>query len=168
MPDGAGDGRTGARVSGQGESGMPERPLADVLHQVGQVAAIADDDGAQFPPQRMVRHDAEVAADVGDDGADRAAADLGGDLLGCGHPRVKPGDKGIVDGGGVGRVALGGGRRGRVRRGRGVQAGGVADDPGFECLGTEEAAGDAREDQGDIAAPNGWGLLRNVVARCLP
>ena len=137
---------------------MPERPLADVLHQAGQVAAIADDDGAQFPPQRMVRHDAEVPADVGDDGADRAAADPGCDLLGCGHPRVKPGDKGIVDGGGVGgwRLAVGGRA---LRRGRGVQAGGVADDPGFECLGAEEAAGDVREDHGDICGAERVGVV---------
>jgi len=32
----------------------------------------------------MIRPDAEVAADVGDDGADGATADLGGDLLGRG------------------------------------------------------------------------------------
>ena len=36
------------------------------------------------------------------------------------------------------------------RRGLGVQSGGVADYPGFERLGTEEAAGDAREEQGDV------------------
>ena len=30
-----------------------------------------------------------------------------------------------------------------------------ADDPGFERLGTEEAAGDAREEQGDVAGAEG-------------
>ena len=40
-----------------------------------------DDGQPQFPPQRMVRHDAEITADIGDDGADRPAADLGGNLL---------------------------------------------------------------------------------------
>jgi hypothetical protein len=40
-----------------------------------------DDDPAQFPPKGMARHDAEIAADIGDDRADRPAADLGGDLL---------------------------------------------------------------------------------------
>ena len=44
------------------------------------------------------------------------------------------------------------------RRGLGVQPGGVADDPGFECLGTEQAAGDAREDQGDIAGAERVGV----------
>ena len=33
----------------------------------------------------MARHYAEVAANVGDYGADRATADLGGDLLGRGQ-----------------------------------------------------------------------------------
>jgi hypothetical protein len=37
------------------------------------------------------------------------------------------------------------------RRGRGVRPGGAADQPGFECLGTEQAAGDAREDKRDVA-----------------
>jgi hypothetical protein len=53
----------------------------DFPPQPGQVAAVAEDDGAQVPPQRMGRHDAEIAADVGDDGADRPATDLGGDLF---------------------------------------------------------------------------------------
>jgi hypothetical protein len=41
----------------------------------------------QFAPQRVAWQDAEIAADVGDDGADRPAADLGGDLLGGGQVR---------------------------------------------------------------------------------
>jgi len=40
-------------------------------------------------------------------------------------------------------------------RGLGVQPDGVADYPGFERLGTEEAAGDAREDQGDVPGAEG-------------
>ena len=130
-------------------------PIDDVLHQVGQVAVVANDEMAQLPPQRMVRRDAEVAADVGDDGADRTATDLVGDLLGRGYRRVRPGDKGR--GGGFGGPGGGaGGWRSAVggsawRRGLGVQFGGCADDPGFERLGTEKAAGDAREDQSDVA-----------------
>ena len=60
-------------------------------------------------------------------------------------------------GGGSGgrRLAVGGSAR---RRGLGVQPGGLADDPGFECLGTEQAAGDAREDQGDIAGAERVGV----------
>ena len=51
-------------------------------------------------------------------------------------------------GGSRGRRSAVGGRT--WRRGLGVQSGGVADYPGFERLGTEEAAGDAREEQGDV------------------
>jgi hypothetical protein len=74
----------------------------------------------QFAPQRMARHDAEIAADVGDDGADRATAYLGSDLLRRrqADPRVYPriksggGDKGLAEGGGVGGPGGGGsGRR---------------------------------------------------------
>jgi hypothetical protein len=61
---------------------------------------MADDDQLQFPPQRVVRHDAEIATDVGDDGADRAAADLGCDLLGRGQAgnsmRLSPSGKWIT------------------------------------------------------------------------
>ncbi len=60
-------------------------PLDDVLDQGGEVAAVYDDGPLQFAPQRIGRHDAEIAADIGEDGADGAAADLGGDLLGGGQ-----------------------------------------------------------------------------------
>jgi hypothetical protein len=134
-----------------------KRPIEDVLHQIGQVAAVADDEFAQLRPQRMVRHDAEIATDIGDDGADRAAADLSGDLLGRGqgHPRVEPGRAGSLGGLGGGRgqrSAVGGSTWGR---GPGVQLDGCADDPGFEQLGTKEAVCDAREDQGDVGG-GGW------------
>src|ERR1700727_1978882 len=114
----------------------------------------------------MARHDAEVAADVGNDGPDGATADLDRDLLGCGQAesRVKRGDKRLTRGGGVG-----GSRRPRSaagvptgRRGFGVQSGGVADDPGFERLGPQQTAGDAREDQGDVT---GAELVRIVPER---
>lgn len=97
----------------------------------------------------MIRPDAEVAADVGNDGADGAAADLGGDLLGRGQAEF---------GSGPGRGETGG-RRSMTGsawpRGLGIQTRGCADDPGFERLGTEEAAGDARQDQGDVAGAEG-------------
>jgi hypothetical protein len=57
----------------------------DVLHQSNQAAAVADDRQLQLPRQRMARHDAEIAADVRENGADRPPADLGGDLLGRGQ-----------------------------------------------------------------------------------
>jgi hypothetical protein len=48
---------------------------------------MAEDDGAQVPPQGMGRHDAEIAADVGDDGTDRPATHLGGNLFLGGQAR---------------------------------------------------------------------------------
>ena len=73
--------------------------------------------------------------------------------------RDEPSGRGVGGSGGGGsggrRLAVGGSaRRRRARR----PAGGVADDPGFECLGTEQAAGDAREDQGDIAGAERVGV----------
>jgi hypothetical protein len=55
-------------------------------------------------------------------------------------------------GGAAGRAGGDWHRRGaRGGRGCGVQPGGVADQPGFECLGAEQAAGDARENLRDVA-----------------
>jgi hypothetical protein len=48
---------------------------------------VQDDGRIQLPPQRMVRHDAEIAADIDKHGADRPAADFGGDLLRRGQAR---------------------------------------------------------------------------------
>src|SRR5690348_15899647 len=56
-----------------------EHASAYVHDDVGEVAAIERDGVADFDPESRVdvaRHDAEIAADVGDDGTDRAAADL--------------------------------------------------------------------------------------------
>ena len=43
----------------------------------GEVAAVLDDAPGELPPQRVARDDAEVATDIGDDGANRAAATRG-------------------------------------------------------------------------------------------
>src|SRR6185437_8876907 len=67
----------GRRCAGRIESTQAHRPVEDVAEQIGAAAAMADDDEIQFAPQRVVRHDAEIAADVGDDDAERAAADRG-------------------------------------------------------------------------------------------
>ena len=109
---------------------------------------MSDDDKAQFPPQRMARHDAEVTTDVGDDGADRPAADLGGDLRRGGQASEA-------------RVRLGGGGRGgrpgcarpglrRSSRGRRIQTVGAADKPCLQRVGAVQAAGDASEDQRNV------------------
>ena len=52
-------------------------PLACVLEEGGEVAAVLDDAPGELPPQRVARDDAEVATDIGDDGANRAAATRG-------------------------------------------------------------------------------------------
>ena len=162
--EGAGDCRDAAgQAGGQDEAGRSNARSTRSITEIGQVAAIANDEIAHLRPQRMARRDAEVAANVGDDGADRATADLGGDLLGRGQADL--GRAGGV-GGSRGRRSAVGGRT--WRRGLGVQSGGVTDDPGFERLGTEEAAGDAREEQCDVTGAERGGLIRSVVASCLP
>ena len=107
-PVGTGAGNCGGGAGDLAPRGGRERKrlIEDVLHQAGEAAAVSDDDKAQFPPQRMARHDAEVTTDVGDDGADRPAADLGGDLRRGGQA-------------GEARVRLG---RWRARRVAGVRA----------------------------------------------
>jgi hypothetical protein len=115
----------------------------------------------------VVRPDAEFAAYIGDDGADRAAANLGGDLLW----RWQAGDAGIGIAGAPGR-GWGGTR---LARWRGADGGkprflllGSVDEPGLERCGAMQALGDAREDQRDIDLAEGPRDGREVVAavRC--
>ena len=124
------------------------------------IAAVLVDGAVQFAPQRMGRVDAEVAADVGEDGADGLTAHLGGDLVWCGQLR----EMGIY----VGGLDLGLGRRRRLgiaperaaRRapvrcrgfglGFGVEAAGGAADLILEEAGALQALCDAREDDGDV------------------
>jgi hypothetical protein len=56
-------------------------PLEHLPEEAGEAAAVQHDRQTKFPPQRMVRHDAEITADIGDDGADWPAADLRGNLF---------------------------------------------------------------------------------------
>jgi hypothetical protein len=129
----------------------------DLLHEAGEVAAVEHDGLAQFAPQRMARQDAEITADVGEDGADRAAA----------HHRVKPGGKPCRDllrcwqagerritrlaalDGGLRHTRLVCGWRG-LWPARGVEAGGVADEAFFQDLRALQALGDAGEDQRNV------------------
>ena len=94
----------------------------------------------------MARRDAEITADIGDDGADRPTADLCGDLLGRGQVSE------IVSLTDVGSCSA---RRALRRSARGlgfrVKPGGAVNEPGFECVGPVQATGDAREDQRNIA-----------------
>ena len=60
-----------------------ERLVDEVAQQAHEAAAVLDDELLHVPPKRVAGQDAEIAADIGDDGTDRATADFGGDLL-CG------------------------------------------------------------------------------------
>ena len=64
-----------------------EGPVDEVRHQAGIAAAVPDHGQTHVVPQRMARQDAEVATDIGDDSADRPAADFGRDLLRGGQVR---------------------------------------------------------------------------------
>ena len=122
---------------------------ACVHEQCGKAAVVGDDGDGDLMPQRMSRHDPEVPTDIGDNGADRTAANLGGDLAG----RGQPGDARVGRAGaaprrpGSARLAKGwrayGNRRGRYARE-------AADQPGLERGGAMQAAGDARQDLRDV------------------
>ena len=124
-------------------------PVEDVPEQGGEIAAVADDRVGEFPPQRVARHDPEVATDIGENGAGRAAADLGRDVPG----RGQTGDAWFARGGAA-VLGLGGARLARGWGGQGGRCGrfadGAADQPGLERGGAKQAAGDAREDFADI------------------
>ena len=90
-------------------------PIGDVPEQGGEIAAVADDGRGKFSPQRVARHDPEVATDIGENGASRAAADLGRDVPG----RRQTGDAWIVRGGAA-VLGLGGARLARGWGGQGV------------------------------------------------
>ncbi len=69
-------------VSGEEDA----QPLVQVVEEAGETAAIHPDGVVDFVPERpveMAGRNAEIAADIDDDGADGAAA----------HHRVEPGGK---------------------------------------------------------------------------
>ena len=103
----------------------------------------------RFPPQRIARHDPEVATDIGENGADPATADLGRDVPGG----AQTGDAQFARGGAF-VLGLGGARLARGWGGQGGQRGrladGAADQPGLERGGAKQATGDAREDFSDV------------------
>ena len=141
--------------------------VEDVFHQSGQAAAMADDDQLQFPPQRMARHDAEVASDVSDDGADRASADLGCDLLG----RGQEGEIGLVVSVGMAAARAGGDwRREGARGGAGARSGRAA--LRISLASSASARSRPRVMRARICAMSlalsGCGLPWSVVASCLP
>jgi hypothetical protein len=94
----------------------------------------------------MAPGDAEIAADIDDDGTDRPAAGLGGDLLGGGQvcePRIGLGGN-PRDGRRPGCRSSPAGLRFRV------ELGSAAEYSRLERFGEEQAAGDAREDHCEI------------------
>jgi hypothetical protein len=110
---------------------------------------VLDDEQVQLAPQRMLRGDAEVAANIHDDGTDRPVTDFRRDLLRGGES----GETVVVVVGGSGRFgawrALSGACFGLRSC---VKTRGVADDACFERLGAQQAGSDAGEDQCDVAS----------------
>ena len=139
-----------------------EQPLAQRVEEGGDAAAVGDDGVAEFVPERAVAvagRDAEVAADIDDDRADRTATHFGGDFL-------LGGEAGGLGGGGrlgVGRRDLAWGARlmrGGHAGGRWRQvpaACGALAEPGFQGRGAAQAGGNAGEDDRDIGGAEGSG-----------
>jgi len=116
--------------------------------RVARFAAVADDRRGEFPPQRVARHDPQVATDIGENGAGRAAADLGRDVPGrgqTGNAWFACAGAAVLGLSGARQASGGGGQGGRWGR----LADGVADQPGLE-RGAKQAAGDARDDFSDV------------------
>ena len=97
----------------------------------------------------LLGNDPQVATDIGENGAGRAAADLGRDVPG----RGQTGNAWFACAGAA-VLGLGGARLARGWGGQGGQRGrladGVADQPGLERGGAKQPAGDAREDLSDV------------------
>ena len=156
----AGRNETEAGVGGGNGGAVPARGL-----ESDQIAAVVDDVAAQLDPRRMVqltRLNAEIEADIGENGGDRAAAVLGGDLLECGRAGDEPVPRRVVQAGGsfafaAARVAFGRRAAGARTRLEVLAAGGALAEPFLEGGGTEQAACDAVEDEREIAGVEGQG-----------
>ena len=149
VPGGAKAGPGARRLHGGCLGRRLQRKCAveDVAQQPGEAAAELAHRLLHVPPQWMARQDAEVAVDIGNDGADGPAADQGGDLLGrgqVGETRI-----GSLGWRGGGRPGLGRGS-GCARPWSLVQPGGAAEHSRLKRLGEVQAAGDAREDHRKI------------------
>ena len=145
-----------------------------VVEEAGETAAIHPDGVVDFVPERpveMAGRNAEIAADIDDDGADGAAAHFGGDLLLGGQA----GETRAV--GGIGWLGLGLGVGWRDRpRGAWRACGGQADgrrlevlaasgmpaQPGLQRRGATQATGDAGENNAEIGGAEGTGELNEA------
>jgi len=79
------------------------QPRMQVAEEAGEAAAIGDDGVAEFVPEcpvELAGCNAEIMADIDDDGADRSATHLGGDLFLRGEAR----EAGVL--GGVGGLGV--------------------------------------------------------------
>jgi len=127
-----------------------------------QIAAVVDDVAVQLDPGpliQLVGLDAEIEADIDEDGGDQAATVLGGDFLQRGRAGEEPIPSRVVQAGGpVAAVRLAWGRRAQVHRLLEVlAAGGSAAQPFLERGGAEQATRDTVEDQREIAGLEGSG-----------
>ncbi len=124
--------------------------------QAAVVAAVFIDREVQFIPQRMVGRDAEITADVGEDGTNLLTPDLGGDLVWGGQVWLGPWRTRL-------RHAWRAGGWGWFRLGFGVDA---SSGGGYflpEQASAEHALGNAGENQGDITGAEVAGKLAWVV-----
>src|SRR5271165_3789864 len=110
----------------------------------------------------MTGQDAEIAADIDEDGADRPGADLGGDLLRRGQAGEAGGGRLGGAGGGLGSARPG--LRPRGGESGWFQVGGTLDEPRLKRVGEEQAMGDAREDHCNVAGAEG---ARAIAARSI-
>jgi hypothetical protein len=146
-----------------------EHTRIQVADEAGEAAAIGDDGVAEFVPEGSIEQagrDAEIMADVDDDGADRAATDFGSDFLFGGEARGAR-VLGVVGGlgfrlgvrwrdlpGGAGRA---GGGYAEGCWGEVLAAVGAAAKRGFQGRGSAQAAGDAGENHGEVGGAEGCG-----------
>jgi hypothetical protein len=107
--------------------------------------------------------DAEVPADIGDDGADGPTADFRGNPLRRGEVDEIGMFAGRRRGRGGARGAGGAGRGCALRPGFRVQAAGGADQSRFEGLGAKQAAGDVGDDQRNVGGAE-VGCIANDAA----
>ncbi len=138
------------------------RPIENVREQPRKVAAVEDDGQGQFPPQRVSRHNAEIAADIGNHGADRTAAERGRDVPRRWHAN-NTGSRPIGASfrrSDSARLTV---RRGAGRSNAAILAAGADDQPGFEFGGAMQTADDTRNDQPEIG---GAEIMRDVVEVC--
>lgn len=135
-----------------------------LAEESGEAAAIGDDGVAEFIPECPIEpagRDAEITADIGNHGADRAATHLGGDFRFGGQAREAR-VLGVV-GLDVWRDDLRCGSRpacGGQADGCWLEvpaAGGPLAERSFQRRGAPQASGDAVEDGGEVGGAEGFG-----------